>query len=190
MPPVACAPYPSSAWSKFLFSLPPPTAAAAFGSLPPSSTSTSPHHAAARLSTLASNIPAPRTLIPRLSDKPRAEAQAGRPLPAMSVPGVASPAADRFYCPPPRRHLLNKQKQQQNPSPPVDAAPEQPERPTPELRGDTPPSPPPAAATNLESFIASTAVRVPARRLPLVRSSLHRAPAPAALSPPAGDADD
>ncbi|GJN05446.1 hypothetical protein PR202_ga23072 [Eleusine coracana subsp. coracana] len=84
----------------------------------------------------------------------------------MSVPGVASPAADRFYCPPPRRHLLNKQKQQQrNLSPTVEAAPEEPERPTSELRRDTPPSPP-AAATNLDSFIASTAVRVPSRRLP------------------------
>ncbi|TVU47875.1 hypothetical protein EJB05_07491, partial [Eragrostis curvula] len=91
----------------------------------------------------------------------------------MSVPGVASPAADRFYCPPPRRHLLNKQQQQAPPQPlpAAEPAPEQPAKPTPELRRDPSPSPPPAA-TNLESFIASTAVRVPARRLPrCVRSS-------------------
>nr|CAB3477020.1 unnamed protein product [Digitaria exilis] len=88
----------------------------------------------------------------------------------MSVPGVASRAADRFYCPPPRRHLLEKQQRQHQPL--AAAAPvEEPAKPTPELRWDAPapPPPPPAAATaatNLESFIASTAVRVPARGHP------------------------
>ena len=81
---------------------------------------------------------------------------------AMSVPGVASRAADRFYCPPPRRHLLDKQHQ---PLAAAAAAVEEPANPTPELRRDEPPP----AATNLESFIASTAVRVPARRHPRVR---------------------
>uniref|UniRef100_A0A0D9V056 Uncharacterized protein n=1 Tax=Leersia perrieri TaxID=77586 RepID=A0A0D9V056_9ORYZ len=74
----------------------------------------------------------------------------------MSVPGVVSRAADRFYCPPPRRHLLHHH---QAAAAPAAAAVEKPPRRA-------------AAAadkeeeTNLESFIASTAVRVPARRLP------------------------
>lgn len=80
----------------------------------------------------------------------------------MSVPGVASPIADRFYCPPPHRHLLDKQHRQH---PPLTAsAAEEPTKPTPELGRD--PSPSPSPATNLESFIASTAVRVPARCSP------------------------
>ncbi|CAO2192619.1 unnamed protein product [Urochloa humidicola] len=86
----------------------------------------------------------------------------------MSVPGVASRAADRFYCPPPRRHLLDKQQKQHLPGAAV--AVEEPAKPAPELRRYTPPPPPEAAtataATNLESFIASTTVRVPARRHP------------------------
>ncbi|TKW12229.1 hypothetical protein SEVIR_5G023400v4 [Setaria viridis] len=85
----------------------------------------------------------------------------------MSVPGVASRAADRFYCPPARRHLLDKQQKQHPPL--TAAAVEEPAKPTPELRRDPPPSPAPETATaanNLESFIASTAVRVPARRHP------------------------
>ncbi|CAL4950237.1 unnamed protein product [Urochloa decumbens] len=86
----------------------------------------------------------------------------------MSVPGVASRAADRFYCPPPRRHLLDKQQKQHPPH--TAAAVEEPAKPAPELRRDAPPPPPPpdtaTAVTNLESFIASTAVRVPARRHP------------------------
>jgi len=84
----------------------------------------------------------------------------------MSVPGVVSPAADRFYCPPPRRHLLDKQHKQH---PPLTAsAAEEPSKPTPELRRDPFPSPA-TATTNLESFIASTTVRVPARCPPRVR---------------------
>uniref|UniRef100_K3XM18 Uncharacterized protein n=1 Tax=Setaria italica TaxID=4555 RepID=K3XM18_SETIT len=85
----------------------------------------------------------------------------------MSVPGVASRAADRFYCPPARRHLLDKQQKQHPPL--TAAAVEEPAKPTPELRRDPPPSPAletATAANNLESFIASTAVRVPARRHP------------------------
>ncbi|CAL4976628.1 unnamed protein product [Urochloa decumbens] len=83
----------------------------------------------------------------------------------MSVPGVASRAADRFYCPPPRRHLLNKQQKQHPPL--AAAAVDELAKPAPELRRDAPPPPPPPeTATNLESFIASTAVRVPARRHP------------------------
>lgn len=85
----------------------------------------------------------------------------------MSVPGVVSPTADRFYCPPPRRHLLDKQHKQH---PPLTAsAAEGAAKPTPEeLRRDPFPSPA-TATTNLESFIASTAVRVPARCPPRVR---------------------
>ncbi|XP_062209213.1 uncharacterized protein LOC133910984 isoform X2 [Phragmites australis] len=81
----------------------------------------------------------------------------------MSVPGVASPAAERFYCPPPRRHLLNKQQHPPTAAAAAATGAEQSAKPTPELRRDPPPPPP---ATNLESFMASTAVCVPARRLP------------------------
>ncbi|RLM92377.1 hypothetical protein C2845_PM08G11290 [Panicum miliaceum] len=84
----------------------------------------------------------------------------------MSVPGVASRAADRFYCPPPRRHLLDKQQKQHQPLTAAPAVVEEPAKPTQELRRHGPPTPPAPAATNLESFIASTAVRVPARRHP------------------------
>jgi hypothetical protein len=94
----------------------------------------------------------------------------------MSVPGVASRAADRFYCPPPRRHLLDKQQKQHPPLSAAAAAVEEPAKPTPELRRDPPPPPAPAA-TNLESFIASTAVRVSARRHHWVRPLLLPAPA-------------
>ncbi|KAF8724362.1 hypothetical protein HU200_021394 [Digitaria exilis] len=83
----------------------------------------------------------------------------------MSVPGVASRAADRFYCPPPRRHLLEKQQRQHQPLAAA-AQVEETAKLTPELRRDAPAPPPPASATNLESFIASTAVRVPARGHP------------------------
>ncbi|KAG0537495.1 hypothetical protein BDA96_03G153400 [Sorghum bicolor] len=95
----------------------------------------------------------------------------------MSVPGVVSPAADRFYCPPARRHLLDKQHKQH---PPLTAsAAEGPAKPpTPEeLRRDPFPSPA-TAATNLESFIASTAVRVPARCPPRTGTRGCRAGAP------------
>uniref|UniRef100_A0A0E0JHM4 Uncharacterized protein n=1 Tax=Oryza punctata TaxID=4537 RepID=A0A0E0JHM4_ORYPU len=84
----------------------------------------------------------------------------------MSVPGVASRAADRFYCPPPRRHLLHHHHQHQAAPPPAAAA----------AAVERQPRSAAAAATakedetNLESFIASTAVRVPAHRLP--RASL------------------
>ncbi|WVZ71442.1 hypothetical protein U9M48_020029 [Paspalum notatum var. saurae] len=91
----------------------------------------------------------------------------------MSVPGVASPAADRFYCPPPRRRLLDKQHQ-----PLAASACEEPAKSTPELRRDPLPSRA-AAATNLESFIASTAVRVPARRRPQMGTRGSRAGADA-----------
>ncbi|XP_052140803.1 uncharacterized protein LOC127760563 isoform X2 [Oryza glaberrima] len=80
----------------------------------------------------------------------------------MSVPGVASRAADRFYCPPPRRHLLHHHHHQASKA--AAAAVER--------------QPRSAAAaakeeeeTNLERFIASTAVRVPAHRLPRTSSS-------------------
>ncbi|KAL6850369.1 hypothetical protein ACP4OV_020996 [Aristida adscensionis] len=90
----------------------------------------------------------------------------------MSVPGVASPVADRFYCPPPRRHLLKQQQQPQTPraasaAAAATATDEQPGKPTPGLqKEEAPPPPPPQPATNLQSFIASTAVRVPAQHLP------------------------
>ncbi|KAJ1283515.1 hypothetical protein BS78_03G133900 [Paspalum vaginatum] len=90
----------------------------------------------------------------------------------MSVPGVASPAADRFYCPPPRRRLLDRQHKQHQPL--AASACEEPAEPTPELRRDPLPSRA-SAATNLESFIASTAVRVPARRRPQMGTRGSRA---------------
>uniref|UniRef100_J3KZ65 Uncharacterized protein n=1 Tax=Oryza brachyantha TaxID=4533 RepID=J3KZ65_ORYBR len=75
----------------------------------------------------------------------------------MSVPGVAFRADDRFYCPPPRRHLLSRRQP---------AAVEwKPRRAAKEEEG---------LETNLGSFIASTAVRVPARRLPRAASSRGR----------------
>ncbi|KAG8052060.1 hypothetical protein GUJ93_ZPchr0001g32439 [Zizania palustris] len=78
----------------------------------------------------------------------------------MSVPGVASRGADRFYCPPARRHLLHQQQQQTIP-----AAVDKPKMAAvPEARRDPPAEE--VEETNLESFIASTAVRVPAHRLP------------------------
>ncbi|KAF0918718.1 hypothetical protein E2562_025841 [Oryza meyeriana var. granulata] len=74
----------------------------------------------------------------------------------MSVPGVASRSADRFYCPPPRRHLLHPHHHHHQQA--AAAVERQPRRTAEE------------EATNLESFIASTAVRVPAHRLPRTSS--------------------
>jgi hypothetical protein len=81
----------------------------------------------------------------------------------MSVPGVASRAADRFYCPPPRRHLLHHHHNQASKA--AAAAVER------QPRSAAAAAKEEEEETNLECFIASTAVRVPAHRLPRTSSS-------------------
>uniref|UniRef100_A0A0D9Y7D7 Uncharacterized protein n=1 Tax=Oryza glumipatula TaxID=40148 RepID=A0A0D9Y7D7_9ORYZ len=82
----------------------------------------------------------------------------------MSVPGVASRAADRFYCPPPRRHLLHHHHHHQASKAAAAAVERQPRSAAAAAKEEE-------EETNLERFIASTAVRVPAHRLPRTSSS-------------------
>lgn len=95
--------------------------------------------------------------IPRNSLKPSSTAGSSHVRPC-----VASHVADRFYCPPLRRHLLHHHHHHQASKAAAAAVERQPRSAAAAAKEEE-------EETNLECFIASTAVRVPAHRLPRVR---------------------